>query len=80
MRDPDFARWTAAELQDVRRDLAMSLRLSPPHSPMGVVIRTQIAAIDAELARRPDTGPAPVGEASVAEISRPPKLSGQDLV
>ena len=72
MRDPDAARWTAAELRDLRRDLAMSLGLSPPHSPMGVVIRTQIAAIDAELARRPDTGPAQVGEAGAVEISRRP--------
>jgi hypothetical protein len=30
----------------------MSLGLAPPFSPMGVVIRTQIVAIDAELARR----------------------------
>jgi hypothetical protein len=52
MRDPDVARWTAAELRDLRRDLAMSLGLAPPSSPMGIVIRTQIAAIDTELARR----------------------------
>ena len=52
MRDPDVVRWTTAELRDVRRDLTMSLGLAPPSSPMGVVIRTQIAAIDAELARR----------------------------
>jgi hypothetical protein len=32
--------------------MAMSLGLAPPSSPMGIVIRTQIAAIDAELARR----------------------------
>ena len=72
MRDPDAARATAAGLRDVRRDLAISLGLSPPYSPMGVVIRTQIAAIDAELARRPDTGPAQAGEAGAVEISRPP--------
>jgi len=53
MRDPDVVRWATAELQAIRRDLAMSLGLAPPSSPMGVVIRTQIAAIDAELARRP---------------------------
>jgi len=52
MRDPDVVRWATAELQALRRDLAMSLGLAPPFSPMGVVIRTQIAAIDAELARR----------------------------
>jgi hypothetical protein len=39
---------------------------------MGVVIRMQIAAIDAELARRPDSGPAQAGEAGAVEISRPP--------
>ena len=52
MRDPDVTRWTTAELRALRRDLMMSLGLAPPSSPMGVVIRTQIAAIDAELARR----------------------------
>jgi hypothetical protein len=52
MRDPDVTRWTTAELRDLRRDLAMSLGLAPPSSPMGIVIRTQIAAIDSELARR----------------------------
>jgi hypothetical protein len=52
MLDPDIARWTAAELQDLRRDLAMSLGLAPPSSPMGIVIHTQIAAIDIELASR----------------------------
>ena len=69
MRDPDVTRWTTAELRDLRRDLAMSLGLSPPYSPMSVVIRTQIAAIDAELARRPDTG---LAQGSEAGISRPP--------
>jgi hypothetical protein len=60
MLDPDVARWTAAELQDLRRDLAISLGLAPPSSPMGIVIHTQIAAIDTELARRPaDPGLAP---------------------
>ena len=72
MRDPDVARWTAAELRDLRRDLAMSLGLAPPASPMGIVIRTQIAAIDAELARQPDTGPAQAAQAGAAEISHPP--------
>ena len=52
MRDPDVVRWATAELHAIRRDLAMSLGLAPPFSPMGAVIRTQIVAIDAELARR----------------------------
>src|SRR6266567_672918 len=51
---------------------ATSPGLSPPYWPMGVVIRTQIAAIDAELARLPDSGPAQAGEAGAVEISRPP--------
>jgi hypothetical protein len=72
MRDPDVTRWTTAELRDLRRDLTMSLGLSPPHSPMGAAIRTQLAAIDAELARRPDTGPAQAGDVSAVEISHPP--------
>jgi hypothetical protein len=52
MRDPDVTQWTTAELHALRRDMAMSLGLAPPSSPMGIVIRTQIAAVDAELARR----------------------------
>ena len=52
MRDPDVVRWATAELHAIRRDLAMSLGLAPPFSPMGAVIRTQMVAIDAELARR----------------------------
>jgi hypothetical protein len=72
MRDPDITRWTTADLRDLRRDLATSLPLSPPGTPMGVAIRTQIAAIDTELARRPGTGPPHAGQASAAEISRPP--------
>jgi hypothetical protein len=57
MRDPDFAAWTTGELRDVRRDLAASLGLAAPASQAGVVTRAQIAAIDAELARRPDEFP-----------------------
>jgi hypothetical protein len=72
MRDPDVTRWTTTELRDVRRDLQMSLGLSPPYSPMGIVIRTQIAAIDAELAKRPTTDPAQPGDVGAAGISRPP--------
>jgi hypothetical protein len=52
MRDPDVVRWATAELQAFRRDLAISLRLAPPFTPMGVVIRTQLAVVDTELARR----------------------------
>jgi Protein of unknown function (DUF2637) len=58
MRDPDAAQRRTAELQAVRRDLAVSLALAWPHSQAGTVTGVQIAAIDAELARRPDTSPA----------------------
>ena len=71
MRDPDVARWTTAELQAVRRDLAVSLGLASPSSPAGTVIGVQIAAIDAELAKRPDASPAQAGSAGSAEIARP---------
>jgi hypothetical protein len=52
MREPDTGTWTTGELRDVRRDLAASLGLAAPASQAGVVIRAQIAAIDAELAAR----------------------------
>ncbi len=68
MRDPDVAQWTTAELQAVRRDLAASLALASPSSQAGTVIGVQIAAIDAELAKRPDARPAHVGNVGSAEI------------
>jgi hypothetical protein len=68
MRDPDVAQWTTAELQAVRRDLAVSLGLASPCSPAGTVIGVQIAAIDAELSKRPDASLAQVGNAGGAEI------------
>jgi hypothetical protein len=52
MRGPDVVRWATVELHAIRRDLAMSLGLAPPFSPMGVVIHTQVVAIVAELAGR----------------------------
>lgn len=69
MRDPGLTRWTTTELRDLRRDLAASLGLAAPASPTGVVIGTQIAAIDTELARRAGTGPAQAGQPGAAEIS-----------
>jgi hypothetical protein len=71
MRDPDVARWTTSELQAVRRDLAVSLGLASPYSQAGALIGGQIAAIDAELAKRPDASPAQAGNAGSAEIPRP---------
>jgi hypothetical protein len=56
IRDPDIETWTTAELRDTRRDLAANLGLAAPASQAGAVIRAQIAAIDAEPARRPGTG------------------------
>lgn len=68
MRDPDVAQWSTAELQAVRHDLAVSLGLASPYSQAGMVIGVQIAAIDAELAKRPDASPAQAGNAGSAEI------------
>jgi hypothetical protein len=68
MRDPDVARWTTAELQHVRHDLAISQALTGPHSQAGTVIGVQIAAIDAELASRPDACPAQAGDTGMTEI------------
>jgi len=70
MRDPDAAQWRTAELQAVRRDLAVSLALASPHSQAGTVTGVQIAAIDAELARRPDASPARVATPAMP-TSRP---------
>jgi hypothetical protein len=64
MRDPDAAQWRTAELQAIRRDLAASLALASPHSQAGTVTGVQIAAIDAELARRPDASSAQAGNAA----------------
>ena len=71
MRYPDVARLTTAELQAVRRDLAVSLALAAPYSPAGTVIGGEIAAIDAELAKRPDASPAQAGKVGSAEIPQP---------
>jgi len=70
MRDPDAAQWRTAELQAVRRDPAVSLALASPHSQAGTVTGVQIAAIDAELARRPDASPAQVATPAMP-TSRP---------
>jgi hypothetical protein len=71
MRDPDPARWTTAELQDIRRDLTASCRLAGPYSHVAVVAGVQIQEIDAELARRPDASPEQADDAGPAEIPRP---------
>ena len=52
MRDHDMTALTAAELDRVRRELAASLALAWPGSPVRAPILARISAIDAELARR----------------------------
>lgn len=51
-RDHDVSGMTAAELERARRDLAVSLALAFPGSPVRVPILDQMSAIDAELERR----------------------------
>jgi len=57
MREHDVTALTAAELEAARRELAASLALARPGSPVRVVIRARMAAIDAELAGRATTRP-----------------------
>ena len=52
MREHDVTALTAAELEAARRELAASLALARPGSPVRPVIRARMAAIDAELAGR----------------------------
>jgi hypothetical protein len=52
MREHDVAALTAAELKTARRELAASLALARPGSPVRVPIQARMAAIDAELAGR----------------------------
>ena len=47
-----MAALTAAELEAARRELAVSLALARPGSPVQVPILNRMAAIDAELAGR----------------------------
>ena len=52
MRDHDVTMLTAAELDRARRDLAASLSLARPGSPVRTPILARISAIDAELVGR----------------------------
>ena len=52
MRDHDVRRLTAGELERARRELAASLSLARPGSPIRAPIMAHISAIDAELAER----------------------------
>jgi hypothetical protein len=61
VREHDMTALTLAELERARRELAASLALARPGSPVCVPIQAQLTAIDAELARlvatRPDETP-----------------------
>ena len=52
MREHDVTALTAAELEAARRELAASLALARPGSPVRAPIQAHLAAIDAELAGR----------------------------
>ncbi len=52
MRGPDVSGLTAGELDRARRELAASLALSRPGSPVRGPILAQMSAIDAELGAR----------------------------
>jgi len=52
MREHDMAALTAAELEAARRELAASLALARPGSPVHAPIQARLAAIDTELAGR----------------------------
>ena len=52
MREHDVTELTAAQLEAARRELAASLALARPGSPVSAPIRARMAAIDAELAGR----------------------------
>jgi hypothetical protein len=57
MRSHDVRRLTASELQRARRELAASLALARPGSPIRAPIDAHISAIDAELAERERLAP-----------------------
>jgi hypothetical protein len=52
MREHEVTALTAAELEPARRELAASLALARPGSPVCAPIQAHLAAIDAELAGR----------------------------
>jgi len=61
VREHDVAGLTAAELEAARRELAASLALARPGSPIQVPIRARMAAIDTELAGRAAARPGLLG-------------------
>jgi hypothetical protein len=52
MREHDLTALTAAELEAGRRELAASLALARPGSPVRAPVQARMAAIDTELAGR----------------------------
>ena len=58
MREHDVTALTDAELAAARRELAASLALARPGSPVRAPIRARMTAVDAELARRTAARPA----------------------
>ena len=56
-RSHDVGEWTGAELERDRRDLAATMALAHPGSPVRAVAMARISAIDAELAGRVDGRP-----------------------
>jgi hypothetical protein len=64
MRSHDVTALTGRELEQARRELAASLALARPDSPLRVPILARLTAIDAELssrsASRPEELPGPV--------------------
>jgi hypothetical protein len=52
VRDHDMTKLTAAQLERARRELAASLALARPGSPVRAPILARISAVDAELAVR----------------------------
>jgi hypothetical protein len=59
MRDHHVSRLTAVQLERARRELRASLALARPDSTARIPIAAQLQAIDAEIAARAATGPAP---------------------
>ena len=80
MREHDATTLTAVELEAARRELAASLALARPGSPVLVPIRARLAAIDAELAGRtaarpglpgsPHAQPPPAGHSGLRKTPR----------
>jgi hypothetical protein len=57
MRDHDVTTLTGRELEQARRELAASLALARPDSPVRTPILAQVKAIDAEQAGRSGARP-----------------------